>query len=96
MKLHTINHGSGTMAKMLTTLDGEAAEHSFNELADKCFGLRKSNFGAHIIATEEVGDAAVVIQHNGGDLIIFDTEGKKIKDEWDDWGHEALNSKKGE
>ena len=95
MKLHFINHGDIVQAKLLTELDGDEACAQFNKLADKCFGLRKNNYGASIIHTEEVGKLSAVIEHNGGDLIIFDENGEKVRDEWDDWGDDVKKKKEG-
>lgn len=88
MKLHIIDYGHGK-ATFLTDLDGEDAERQFGQLANECFGIRKSMAHVHIEHTEEVSEVATVIEHTGGDIIIFDKDGKKLRDEYSDWGHTA-------
>ena len=56
----------------------------FNKLAGQCFGIRKSIGDTRLISqtTGTLYKGYEKLEH-GGDVIIWDKNGKKIKSEWD-------------
>ncbi len=64
-------------------------ESRFYELADQCFGIRKSIGTVRLVAkTDEKPQDPIPgeferLEHNG-DVIIWNKDGEKIKSEWDD------------
>ena len=96
MKIHTIDIGDGARAMYATELEGQEACDRFEELANHCFGLRKNIFQVVIVETKEINPVTEVIAHGGemggGDVILYDEDGRKLRDEWGDWGAKALNT----
>ena len=63
-------------------------ENRFYELANQCFGIRKSIGEVRLISKENVNPPYLIIGEYErleyhGDLIVWDENGKKIKSEWD-------------
>lgn len=83
---YTIDYQYG-IANLYTP--SEKWEDRFYDLADQCFGIRKSIGQVRLISkTEENPKYKLVgeyerIEHNG-DLIVWNKKGEKIKSEWDD------------
>lgn len=90
MAKYLIDYGMG-IAILYTPSDDY--EQRFYELASQCFGIRKSIMQCELVrrSEEEPKDK---IPHEyerleyGGDLIIWNEAGEKIKSEFDDWGDE--------
>lgn len=86
---YTIDYGYG-VAEMVTTVPENKATECFYKLANQCFGIRKSiTKDPEVRATRNVGrpgwwpaDVVESLSHNG-DLILWNAEGEKVKDEWD-------------
>jgi len=63
-------------------------EERFYELANQCFGIRKSIGEVRLISKEDEKPLGVLdgeherLEHNG-DVIIWDKKGEKIESEWD-------------
>lgn len=60
----------------------------FHELADQCFGIRKSIGRVYLMSESNeypidmIPDEFERLEHNG-DVIIWNAAGEKIKSEWD-------------
>lgn len=88
MKEITINYTYG-VATMITPYQGDALQH-FYELANQCFGIRKSISDPKVISVNEVErptwwreDYYESLKHSGGDIIVWNQSGDKVKSEWD-------------
>ena len=74
------------IAKLYTP--NEDWEERFYELANQCFGIRKSIGEVRLISKEDEKPLGVLdgeherLEHNG-DVIIWDQKGEKIESEWD-------------
>ena len=74
------------IAKLYTP--NEDWEERFCELANQCFGIRKSIGEVRLISKEDEKPLGVLdgeherLEHNG-DVIIWDQKGEKIESEWD-------------
>lgn len=61
----------------------------FLALAGQCFGVRKSIGEVYLIGKEDVEPEQKLkgeherLEHTGGDVIVWNKRGKKIKSEWD-------------
>ena len=64
-------------------------EERFYELAGQCFGIRKSIGETRLISqtdekpTEMLDGEYERLEHSGGDTIVWNEQGEKIKSEWD-------------
>ena len=85
MNKYTIDYGFGTATLYTPSSDWEGR---FYELANQCFGIRKSIMWAHLVRSEDAEPKYKVVgeyerlEHDG-DLIVWDEAGEKIKSEWD-------------
>ena len=85
MNKYTIDYGFGTATLYTPSSDWEGR---FYELANQCFGIRKSIMWAHLVRSEDAEPKYKVVgeyerlEHNG-DLIVWNEAGEKIKSEWD-------------
>lgn len=87
-----IDYGHGR-ATLWGSFDRNVVESEFYRKAGECFGIRKSISGCTILNFDEASElpdpwrnfagAATVLKHSGGDTIVWDAEGEKIKSEWD-------------
>lgn len=83
--LYMIDYGFG-VAKLYTPREDWRSR--FYELADQCFGIRKSIAYANLIGeySESPRDPLPGeyerLEHNG-DVIVWNEAGEKIKSEWD-------------
>ncbi len=94
MSYAKINYG-GTydIAELWGDFEEEGCERFFMEHANQCFGIRKSIMGFSLQKFDADGampepwskfpDAATMLKHSGGDTIVWDSKGKKIKSEFD-------------
>lgn len=92
MKEAEIYYGHGT-AKMWGTFDAETVERFFYQHANQCFGIRKSISDFRLISMapatslpepwSKMEGATTVLKHSGGDTIVWNDKGEKIKSEWD-------------
>lgn len=62
----------------------------FYELAEQCFGIRKSIGNVRLIQEcnenpDNMMDGEYERLEHNGDVIIWDVNGNKIKSEWDFW-----------
>lgn len=74
------------LAKLYTP--SEDWESRFYELADQCFGIRKSIGEVELVKAvneepKNLRDGEYERLEHSGDLIIWNKEGEKIKSEWD-------------
>lgn len=82
---YKINYGFGTAYLYTPCVNWK---ERFYELANQCFGIRKSIMYAHLITTEDAAPKDIIdgeherLEHNG-DVIIWNAQGEKIKDEWE-------------
>ena len=82
---YKINYGFG-IATLYTP--SEDWEGRFYELANQCFGIRKSIMYAELIdavnceCQDKLDGEYERLEHNG-DVIIWNKNGEKIKSEWD-------------
>ena len=92
MKKAEIDYGDGGKAEFWGDFDESSVQRSFYQHANQCFGIRKSIMGFTLLSLEDselpepwnkLEGAAVVLKHSGGDTIIWDAAGEKIKSEWD-------------
>lgn len=85
MNRYTIDYGFGTATLYTHSADWEGR---FYELANQCFGIRKSIMWAHLIKKEDAEPKYKLVgeyerlEHDG-DLIVWNEAGEKIKSEWD-------------
>jgi hypothetical protein len=83
---YLINYGFGS-ANLYTP--SEDWESRFYELANQCFGIRKSIMCAELVLKKDIQPANMLtneyerLEHSG-DVIVWDKEGNKIKSEFDD------------
>lgn len=87
-----IDYGHG-MAKMWGDFDAETVRGFFFQHANQCFGIRKSISGFRLISISQAAalpepwakmeGATTVLKHSGGDTIVWNAKGEKIKSEWD-------------
>ena len=87
-----INYGEGT-AELIGNFKKEETENFFMNHANQCFGIRKSISNFKLISFDKKGTleepwnlmkgAETMLKHSGGDTIIWDDKGEKIKSEWD-------------
>lgn len=83
---YTIDYEYG-WAKLYTPSQDWKAR--FYTLASQCFGIRKSIGEVNLISTEDAKPKNIIIneyerlEHSGGDTIIWDEHGEKIKSEWE-------------
>ena len=94
VRKYVIDYGWST-AKMWSPVSPDIATERFMQLANQCFGIRKSITETPTIksVTEEplpepwakMHGAHEVLMHNPPfeDVIVWDAEGNKIKSEWD-------------
>ena len=85
MSKYTIDYGFGTATLYTPSTDWEGR---FYELANQCFGIRKSIMWAHLVRSEDAEPKYKIVgeyerlEHDG-DLIVWNEAGEKIKSEWD-------------
>ena len=85
MNKYTIDYGFSTATLYTPSSDWEGR---FYELANQCFGIRKSIMWAHLVRSEDAEPKYKIVgeyerlEHDG-DLIVWDEAGEKIKSEWD-------------
>ena len=85
MNKYTIDYGFGTATLYTPSSDWEGR---FYELANQCFGIRKSIMWAHLVRSEDAEPKHKIVgeyerlEHDG-DLIVWNEAGEKIKSEWD-------------
>ena len=85
MNKYTIDYGFSTATLYTLSADWEGR---FYELANQCFGIRKSIMWAHLIKKEDAEPKYKLVgeyerlEHDG-DLIVWNEAGEKIKSEWD-------------
>jgi hypothetical protein len=83
---YTINYEYG-VAQLFTPEDDW--KNRFYTLASQCFGIRKSIGEVRLISKENVSPTLLYVgeyerlEHSGGDQIIWNASGEKIKSEWD-------------
>lgn len=89
-----INYGFGNARFWGQFKDDKELRIRFHELANQCFGIRKSIAGYEVTKLDLENDelpnpwhliegATTVLKHSGGDTIVWGADGKKIKSEWD-------------
>lgn len=87
---YTIDYTYGT-AEMWTPVPPGEALRRFYQLANECFGIRKSIYQPEVTGSiqEDLPEpysampgAYEMLQHSG-DTIVWDAEGNKIVSEWD-------------
>lgn len=90
MRLAKIDYGFGVAEFWSRATDAEL-ERTFMLHANQCFGIRKSVCKFHVVKVtvaelpefwRQIPNASVLLKHNG-DTILFDSDGNKIKSEWD-------------
>jgi hypothetical protein len=90
-RLAIINYGYGK-AEFWGQFDQDTVERQFYRFANQCFGIRKSISRCTILQLDEASlpepwskleGATTVLKHSGGDTIVWDADGEKIKSEWD-------------
>src|SRR5690606_12852147 len=88
---YMIDYGFGR-AELWTSVAPENAERRFYQLAGQCFGIRKSIAYCEILSNVEepipepwskLKGAYEVLKDSGGDTIVWDAQGEKVKSEWD-------------
>ncbi len=88
MNLYEIDYEYGK-AKLWTP---DNSWRRFYDLAGQCFGIRKSIGETKLIKQSEddipkpwvlLKDVSEVLEHSGGDTIAWNSDGEKIKSEWD-------------
>ncbi|CDO37628.1 hypothetical protein [Novosphingobium sp. KN65.2] len=86
-----IDYGYGT-AQIWGDFDASSVERFFMQHANQCFGIRKSIAKVEMTLIGEkplpmpwadLRDASTVLKHSGGDTIVWNSKGEKIKSEWD-------------
>jgi hypothetical protein len=86
-----IDYGYG-IAHLWGDFTEETVKRAFYHHANQCFGIRKSIMGFTLDSIEEAAlpdpwakldGAATVLKHSGGDTIVWNADGDKIKSEWD-------------
>ena len=87
-----IDYGEG-VAELVGDFTEDTAEDFFMDHANQCFGIRKSISDFKLLSFEDergLGDfwskvegAKTMLKHSGGDTIVWDDKGDKIKSEWD-------------
>ena len=86
-----IDYGSG-YADLWGRFNAETVERAFYHHANQCFGIRKSIMRFELLSIEPSGmpapwsllpEADVMLKHTGGDTIVWNAAGDKIKSEWD-------------
>lgn len=83
---YEIDYGFGCAVLYTPSVDWKGR---FCDLANQCFGIRKSIMCANLISHEDTEPRQKIdgeherLEHDG-DLIIWNKEGEKIKSEWDD------------
>lgn len=92
MNCAEIDYGFGT-AKVWGDITEDDAERFFMRHANQCFGIRKSISRFRLLAIvpceslpepwARMEGATTVLSHSGGDTIVWDQSGEKIKSEWD-------------
>lgn len=87
-----IDYGDGGTAELWGDFDEMSVERAFMHHANQCFGIRKSIMGFRLISMSgapipdpwaRMEGAATVLKHSGGDTIVWNAAGEKIKSEWD-------------
>lgn len=80
------------VANLWTPVEEPLVLPHFQSLANQCFGIRKSVGIVKIISVEAseipkpwcfLDDAKYMLGHSGGDIIVWDSSGNKIKSEFD-------------
>lgn len=88
---YTIDYEFG-VANLWTPVEEPLVVPHFQSLANQCFGIRKSVGITKIISVESseipkpwslLKDAKYMLTHSGGDIIVWDSDGNKIKSEFD-------------
>jgi hypothetical protein len=92
MNRATINYTFG-IAQIWGDFTEETAINFFGRLANQCFGIRKSWTDPKVVNIETcdglpgfwgtVDGATAMLQHSGGDTIVWGADGEKIKTEFD-------------
>jgi len=87
-----IDYGCG-VAELVGDFTEEDAENFFMDHANQCFGIRKSISNFRLLSFDsEVGlsdfwrtveGSKTMLKHSGGDVIVWNDKGDKIKSEWD-------------
>lgn len=86
-----IDYG-GSVAKLWGDFTEEAVRRVFHQHANQCFGIRNSIMGFELLKFEEdtllpapwskMEGAATMLKHSG-DTIVWNSDGEKIKSEFD-------------
>ena len=88
---YSIDYGFGH-AELWTDCGEDTVKRRFMQLANQCFGIRKSISGFSLIGSRDerlpkpwadLPGATEVLKHSGGDTIVWNDDGEKIKSEWD-------------
>ena len=92
MSMAMINYGFG-VAELVGDFTEEDAEGFFMKHANQCFGIRKSISDFKLLSFDSEGElnefwskiegAKTLLKHSGGDVIVWNDKGEKIKSEWD-------------
>lgn len=91
VKRYDIDYEYGS-AEFWTPAGDDKALGRFEALASQCFGIRKSIGATKITGVREEGipspwckleGAYEMLRHSGGDTIVWDADGEKVKSEWD-------------
>lgn len=87
-----IDYGCG-VAELIGDFAEENTERFFMTHANQCFGIRKSITDFKLLSFDSDGElsefwktvegAKTFLKHSGGDTIVWDDAGEKIKSEWD-------------
>ena len=82
---YKIDYGFGVATLYTPSQDWE---NRFYELANQCFGIRKSIMYAQLISSSEekpdnMLDGEYERLEHSGDAIVWNANGEKIKSEWD-------------
>ena len=91
MYKYEIDYGYGK-AELWTNVGQDEAIGRFYARAGECYGIRK-NIGKVTLLTHAkenlpkpwglLPDATEMLKHTGGDTIVWDSKGEKVKSEWD-------------
>lgn len=89
---HEIHYEFGK-AVLYSPVPPEEALNRFHKLAGQCFGIRKSIGDTNLLSSMPFDGLPEpwcrfqggheMLVHSGGDEIIWDAKGNKIKSEWD-------------
>ena len=93
MQHAVINYGTNSRAEMWGRFTASTIEGCFMHHANQCFGIRKSIEYYTLISIKPIEGipapwgnlpgAHIMLKHSGGDTIVWDDKGNKVKSEWD-------------